>query len=85
VIYLSTDYWQDKIVTAFSTTSGARGNQALPWNIFDRSEIVRLVDIAESLGFVLIESAGDLACEVPTIHWKDRDYTFVALGFRKAP
>ena len=84
VIYLSTDYWEDKIATAFATASGARGNQALPWNIFDRSEIGRLVDIAQSLGFVLIESPGDLACEAPTIHWGDRDYTFVALGFRKA-
>lgn len=76
-LLLTTDYWEDKIAvdaTAFN----------LPWRIFSKAEIEELIRIGAAEGFALTEPGAIPPCAGRPIHWLERDYTFIALQFRKA-
>lgn len=73
VFLFSTDYWPDKIDTSGTALFD------LPWTIFSAEEIGTLMGAAADHGLV---PAGDLEplllqVDEPSVHYADRDYTFL--------
>jgi SAM-dependent methyltransferase len=75
----STDYWPDKI----TITNGMIPNEK-PDNVFCKSEIESMVEIADKYGLRLIEPI-DYIYEQKLVSWKKTglDYTFIFFGMRK--
>lgn len=77
-LYVSTDYWEPKVVSDDVRPLG------LKWNIYSRREVEELIAVARKY---------DLHSEVqevpPTeeqpVHWMGRRYTFLSLVFEKGP
>lgn len=78
LLFLTTDYWEEKLTT--DDTIRAFG---MPWQIFSRAEIAEKIEFAQSIGFNLQETSIP-ACAEKTVCWQGKDYTFVALMFRKS-
>jgi SAM-dependent methyltransferase len=77
-LYVSTDYWEPKVDTEGRTLFG------LPWRIFCRAEIEKIIELAAECGLALgSRSPGDLHCSSHPIHLGPLSYTFVALRFTK--
>lgn len=75
ILYLTTDYWSKKIKTAEL--------DGLPWNIFDRGELRRLIEIAESHKFSLYNDTDIPKVGSPVINVRGLNYTFAMLVFVK--
>ncbi len=78
ILVTSTDYWVEKVDGQNQEMLGA------PVHIFDRSELLALLEVAAHAGFELTSDI-DLACEEKAVHWDgvDLDYTFLILAMRK--
>jgi SAM-dependent methyltransferase len=72
----SADYWPEKL-----DTSHVRPFE-MSWTIFSATEIRHLLDHAESVG---LTCKGDIRLDANerTIHWSDRDYTFVHMVLQR--
>lgn len=79
LLFLTTDYWEEKLAT--DDTIRAFG---MPWRIFSRAEIAEKIEFAQSIGFKLCGETNIPACAEKTVCWQGKDYTFVALTFRKS-
>lgn len=77
LLFLTTDYWEDKISTTGSEAFG------MPWQIFSREQIVALVDSASRLGLKPVANGNVPPCLDKTVFWQGHDYTFVAILFKK--
>ena len=73
-LIISTDYWPEKIDTQDKKTRYGEGVQE--WNIFDREEVVDILDMANSIGFKTPDER-ELSVDEQTIEWKDKSYTFI--------
>jgi SAM-dependent methyltransferase len=76
-LFLSFDYWPDKIDTTGLVTHDAA------INIFSEAEVFELLDFAEKVGFRLVGSGPDTTVSEPIIFWAGRSYTFMNLLLRK--
>ena len=77
LLFLTTDYWPEPVDTKFAEAFD------LPWRIFSRDDIEKMVANAERRGLHLSARMEIPECERPTVHWQQRDYTFIQLTFRK--
>lgn len=75
-LYVSTDYWQDKVDTRNQMAFGA------PVKVFTRSDIEELIAKAAEFGLTLT-SEPNLSCKDRVVNWIGMDYTFISLLFRK--
>ncbi|WP_179228452.1 class I SAM-dependent methyltransferase [Leptolyngbya ohadii] len=78
ILYVTTDYWETKI--PIDSTIKPFG---LSWQIFSREEIQQAIDLAEQHGLTPIQETAIPACQESPVSWYSRDYTFIALAFRK--
>lgn len=78
LLFVTTDYWQQKI-----QVDPAIQPFGLSWSIFSRPEIKDAIALAQSHGFVLTAQAGIPDCVETTVDWYEKQYTFIALEFRK--
>lgn len=81
VALITTDYWPDKIVS-----KGDARPFGLPWQVFSRADIQKLIAQAESAGLKLINPTdiGDISTPVvPTVSWSGAKYTFIGIGLVK--
>lgn len=79
LLFVTTDYWHTKI--AVESTIQPFG---LPWIVFSQTEIEQAIACASSHGLVLDHSVEIPACVEPTVSWYEKQYTFIALVFRKS-
>lgn len=79
LLFLTTDYWQDKI-----SINDAIKPLNLPWKIFDKVDIKKLIQVAQQYGFAIDnEDINIPTCSDKPIFWQGIEYTFIALVFRK--
>ena len=79
VLFLTTDYWEERVETGPDSRPFG-----LPWTIFDRNDVMRMVSTAEDAGFSLLDrNSVDLACGRRCVAWSGREYTFVCAAFMK--
>jgi SAM-dependent methyltransferase len=78
VLFVTTDYWPDPIDT--------RSVEAfdLPWRIFSRTDIESMIAEAERAGLHLSSRMAVPECSRATVHWQQRDYTFIQLTFTRS-
>ncbi|MGC1677402.1 MAG: class I SAM-dependent methyltransferase [Candidatus Binataceae bacterium] len=76
LLFLTTDYWEEKL----EVDSQAFG---LAWQIFSQEQISALIALGQSHGFALVQPSDVPSCAGRPVHWLQRDYTFIALLFRK--
>ncbi len=77
-LFVTTDYWQDKISIDDSIQPFG-----LQWSIFSKAEIEKAIAIAKTHGFILHQHCEIPACAETTVSWYEKNYTFIALAFRK--
>jgi SAM-dependent methyltransferase len=77
-LFVTVDYWSEKI----DTRTGV-GEFGLPWEIFSRVEVEKMIAIARSQGLELIEPAGIPGVDQACVYWQERQYTFIAMAFVK--
>lgn len=83
-VYLSTDYWHDKIhVKTSLVASGAHDNKPLSWTIFDLESLRNLIETAKKHGFRLRDGGEIPPCQDSPVYWQGYNYTFVAIEFEK--
>lgn len=78
-LFLTTDYWEEKIEVESSIQPFG-----LSWQIFSQAEIDDVIAIAQICGFEPEQNSDISACVDRTVTWYNKDYTFIALAFRKA-
>ena len=79
VLYVSTDYW----FSGMAVDSSFRAFGA-PWRILSDADIHALLVTAAKRNFILADpSLGDLACGDPCVVWGGKEYTFIAMVFRR--
>lgn len=78
-LFITTDYWRDKIDLPDSIRAFG-----LPWRIFDRDQIGRVLDSAARIGFEPRENSIPDCAGAP-VAWQGLAYTFIALLLRKPP
>jgi SAM-dependent methyltransferase len=76
-LFITTDYWGDKIEVPDSIRAFG-----MPWRIFDRDQIRRLLDAAARIGFELPDSRIPDCSGAPVV-WQGLTYTFIALLLSK--
>jgi SAM-dependent methyltransferase len=76
---ITTDYWSD-----FTPMAASPSGTNMPWEIQNQAAIERLIGIFQEEGLVLLEPGGIPECEEKAVRWAGQEYTFLALGFRKA-
>jgi|SRR6478672_6274159 len=76
-LFITTDYWEEKIETAQSTQAFG-----LSWKVFSQHEINTMITLAKEVGFVVDEQEIP-ACEDKNILWNNAEYTFIGILFRK--
>jgi SAM-dependent methyltransferase len=76
-LFITTDYWGDKIEVPNSIRAFG-----MPWRIFDREQIRRLLDSAARTGFEPDEHPIP-DCSAAPVVWQGFSYTFIALILRK--
>lgn len=79
LLFLTTDYWQDKIDVEASVRPFG-----LPWRIFSRGEIEELLQLAKRNCFELVQGGAVPSCSRKPVLWQNREYTFIAMVFRRA-
>lgn len=77
LLFLTTDYWPEPVDTQSIVAFD------LPWRIFSRTEIQRMIAGAERRGLHLSARMEIPECTRPTVHWQQRDYTFIQLTFTR--
>lgn len=75
-LYVSTDYWPQKISTS------KRGHWGLRWSIFSYEEIISLIDIALKYNLIT-KITTPLEAVQPMIEWSGEKYTFISMIFQK--
>jgi SAM-dependent methyltransferase len=78
MLFVTTDYWEDKLEVDSSIQPFG-----LSWQIFSKTQIEEAIAIAQTYGFEL-EQDTIPACIDKTVTWYNKDYTFIALTFKKA-
>lgn len=78
LLFVTADYWQSKISVDSSIQPFG-----LSWTIFSKTEIEQAIVLAQSRGFVLQQKQEIPACTETTVSWYEKNYTFIALTFRK--
>jgi len=78
-LFLTTDYWGDKL-----EVPGSIRPFGMPWRIFDRDQIGRLLDSASRIGFEPTEDPIPVCSGAPVV-WQGLAYTFIALLLKKPP
>lgn len=78
-LFVTTDYWGDKIEVPDSIRAFG-----MPWRIFDRAQIGRLLDAAARIGFEPPHSPIPDCSQAPVV-WQGLAYTFIALLLTKPP
>lgn len=76
-LFVTTDYWGDKIDTPQSIRAFG-----MPWQIFDRAQIIHILDSAARIGFEPYENPIPDCSGAPVV-WQGFSYTFIALLLRK--
>jgi len=78
LLFVTTDYWE-------SFPGDAQRGKAFgfSWDPFSRNDLQQLLEHASQAGFDLVEPGPIGACQVPTVHWQETDYTFAAIGWRR--
>ena len=76
-LFITTDYWGDKIEVPDSIRAFG-----MPWRIFDRDQIRRLLDSAARIGFEPPDSQIPDCSGAPVV-WQGLTYTFIALLLSK--
>lgn len=84
LVYVSTDYWPDKVTISQSAASGAGGNALLPWKIFSKEELLELIAVAGTFGFEPVNGSLDLVTQSRPASWLGFRYTFAAMELRKS-
>jgi SAM-dependent methyltransferase len=77
VLFLTTDYWPEPIDTGSTVAFD------LPWRIFSRADIESMITDAAHHGLELSSRMQVPECAGPTVHWQQRDYTFIQLTFTR--
>lgn len=78
LLFITTDYWEEKIqVEEFIRPFG------VSWKIFSKAEIQEALTLAKNCGFILEQNVNIPACADETVFWYNKNYTFIALAFRK--
>jgi SAM-dependent methyltransferase len=77
VLFLTTDYWPEPIDTRSTVAFD------LPWRIFSRADIESMIADAARHGLELSSRMQIPECAAPTVHWQQRDYTFIQLTFTR--
>lgn len=84
LVYLSTDYWEEPLEgSGFIVPSGSYKNTPLPWSIFDRSSVERLLDTIEDFGFRVYGGREIPPCKDRPVVWQGQRYTFIAMEIEK--
>jgi SAM-dependent methyltransferase len=78
LLFVTTDYWQNKIPTDPSIQPFG-----LSWTIFSQAEIEQAIELARTHGFLIAHNREIPACTDTPVSWYQKDYTFIALAFRK--
>lgn len=78
LLFVTTDYWQNKILTDSSIQPFG-----LSWTIFSQAEIKQAIERARNHGFLVDHNREIPACTDTTVSWYQKNYTFIALAFRK--
>lgn len=76
ILYVSTDYWQEKIESADIQPWG------LKWTVFSSGEIEEIIRTASKEG-LKIDDASIPGVKDPIVEWSGREYTFLSMVFRK--
>ena len=79
LLFVTTDYWGERIEVPDSVRAFG-----MPWRIFDRDQITRLLDSAARIGFEPQENSIPECSGAPVV-WQGFTYTFIALLLRKPP
>lgn len=79
LLLITTDYWAEKIETE-------RGLLAygLPWQVFDERGIKSVIAEAAEHGLKLLIDQPIPACRSKITCWNGKEYTFIALAFRRS-
>jgi SAM-dependent methyltransferase/glycosyltransferase involved in cell wall biosynthesis len=77
ILITSTDYWVTPVNTENKTAYG------VPVRVFDRDDILHIVELASRTGFIL-KGHLDLECDEKTIGWLGMEYTFIYFTFERA-
>lgn len=77
MLFVTTDYWEDKVEVDSSIQPFG-----LSWQIFSKPQVEEAIAIAQTCGFDL-EQDNIPACTDKTVTWYRKDYTFIALTFKK--
>lgn len=78
LLFVTTDYWQHKISIDSSIQPFG-----LSWSIFSQPEIEEAIELARTHGFTVDQNREIPACTETTVSWYEKDYTFIALTFKK--
>jgi 2-polyprenyl-3-methyl-5-hydroxy-6-metoxy-1,4-benzoquinol methylase len=78
ILFVTTDYWQHKLSVDASIQPFG-----LSWSIFSKPEIQTAIALANQHGFVLEQNLNIPACVETPVSWYERDYTFIAIVFKK--
>jgi len=79
LLFITTDYWDDKIRTDRSAQAFG-----LSWQVFSRDQIETMVRVASNFGLVLIDKTAIPQCSSRPVLWHNSSYTFIAMLFTKA-
>ena len=77
LLYVSTDYWPEKIRTEGVTAWG------LDWTIFSKDEIQQVIQAAIDEG-LRIDDVAIPSAQVPIVRWSGKEYTFISMVFQKS-
>lgn len=81
-LYISTDYWQDKLDTS---NKFPYGKEYGPMKVFSMDEMLEIIEQAKAHGLDLIGDPAKLTCDEKAIYWDrmDESYTFAYVPFVK--
>jgi SAM-dependent methyltransferase len=77
-LFITTDYWDKEI-----NTNGAARAFGLPWKIFCYDQIDSLIRVAGYNGINLSQECSVPSCRDRPVSWQGKNYTFIAIEFRK--
>lgn len=78
VLFITTDYWPEEI----NDDSGLRPYN-LPWKIFSKKDIEKLIEQATDFGFSLYKETTIPSSAEKCVAWNGQEYTFINIIFKK--
>jgi SAM-dependent methyltransferase len=79
-IWVTFDYWEP----ASDNTADEVKIFGLPWNIFDRNKVERMIESAKKYGLELKDTAVSIPeCREKTLDYFGKQYTFMGIAFKK--